>query len=110
MVLNESIFSPSAFEQECCKTVRKGESPLSETQGRKKKVLGDDCPVSQNFLLPSEQPQDPWIEQLARQSSTLRQENGAGAAAPRLPPVGCAGAAVWLIQHWVFSGGLICPV
>jgi len=33
------------------------------------------------------------------QVNTLQQENGAGAAAPKLPPVGDAGAAVWLIQY-----------
>jgi len=55
------------------------------------------CPVSQNFLFPA-WPPDPRIH-LAPQNqvSTLRQENGAGAAAPNLPPVGCAGAAVRLI-------------
>jgi len=31
---------------------------------------------------------------LALQMTTLQQENGAGAAAPKLPPVCCAGAAV----------------
>jgi len=67
-------------------------------RGRKEKRPGK-CPVSQNFLFPPEPP-DPRIH-LAPQNqlNTLRRENGAGAAAPKLPPVGDAGAAVWLIQY-----------
>ena len=53
--------------------------------GRKEERPGK-CPVSQNFLFPPKPP-DPRIHLAARnQLNTLRQENGAGAAAPKLPP------------------------
>ena len=74
--------------------MRKGELPLSETQGRSRKGLGN-VQSPRTFCF---QPPDPRIH-LASQLITLRQENGAGAAAPKLPPVGDAGAAVRLIRY-----------